>query len=101
MDLPVVSLPDFNELRSFVRATLCDYDRMLSDQVTLRQGVIRASGRACGLFFQLNGPQRQRSYAVWAADEHRIIFYNAAGVRTAEARLSDSPDAAGLERKAA
>lgn len=92
MELPVVSLPALSDLRSFVRTTLCDYDRMLLDQVTLRQGEIRARGRTCGLFFQMNGPQRQRAYAVWTADEHRIIFYNAGGTRIAEAKLSESPD---------
>ena len=33
-----------------------------------------------------------RTYAVWAGDEDRILFYNAAGARFAEVHLSEAPD---------
>jgi hypothetical protein len=47
------------------------------------------------------GPQRQKAYAIWAGDEHRLLFYDAVGIRFAEATLSEAPDPAALDRQAA
>jgi hypothetical protein len=33
-----------------------------------------------------------KAYAVWAGEENRILFYNAAGLRFAQTRLSEGPD---------
>jgi hypothetical protein len=44
-----------------------------------------------GLFFQAQGPRLLKSYAVWAGDEDRILFYNSSGERFAETRLSEAP----------
>jgi hypothetical protein len=96
MDLQVVPLPTFDQIRDFVRRTLCDRDRLDSEQAQLRQGLVKRRGRPCGLFFQVQGPRLMRTYAVWAADEHRILFYDSTGERFAEARLCESPDPAKL-----
>ena len=47
----------------------------------------------CGLFFQVEGPRLLKTYAVWAGDEHRILFYDSTGRRFQEVRLSESPAA--------
>src|SRR5262245_24527733 len=101
MDLPVVSLPTIELLRQYARDMLCSRDRLDPVQAVLRQATIRRGRRPCGLFFQVLGPLRQKAYAVWAGDEHRLLFYDAAGVRFAEAKLSDAPDPAAIERVAA
>jgi hypothetical protein len=95
MDPRVVPLPTLDRLRQFVLATLCERDRLDPHQVQLRQAPVRRRGRPCGLFFQVQGPRLLRTYAVWAGDEHRILFYDSTGDRFAEARLSDAPDVAG------
>jgi hypothetical protein len=92
MDTRVLALPTFVHLRDFVRETLCDRDRLDPEQTQLRQGLIQKRGRPCGLFFQVEGPRLLRTYAVWAGDENRIIFYDSTGSRFAEARLSEAPD---------
>ncbi len=92
MDTPVVPLPTLDDLRNYVRQTLCERDRLDPDQARLRQGLVRRGGRPCGLFFQVQGPRLLRTYAVWAGDEHRILFYDSTGERFAEARLCESPD---------
>ncbi len=92
MDTPVVSLPTLVHLRDYIRQTLCDRDRLDPEQAQIRQGLIQKRGRACGLFFQIQGPRLLRTYAVWAGDENRILFYDSTGDRFAEARLSESPD---------
>src|SRR5262245_28216230 len=92
MDVPVVPLPTLEQLRQFVRETLCAHDRLDPQQARLRQALIRRSDRSCGLFFQVEGPRLMKAYAVWAGEEHRLLFYDASGTRFAEARLSDAPD---------
>jgi hypothetical protein len=101
MDVTVLPLPNLDELRRFVRETLCTRDRLDPSQSQLRQGVIRRAGRPCGLFFRVDGPRLLRAYAVWAGDDHRILFYDSTGARFADVRLSDEPDPRMLEAKAA
>jgi hypothetical protein len=92
MELPVVTLPTLDQLRNYVRQTLCDRDRLDAAQAHLRQALVKRRGRPCGLFFQVQGPRLLRTYAVWAGDEHRILFYDSTGDRFAETRLSEDPD---------
>lgn len=91
MDM-VVSLPTFDELRQFVLRTLCQHDQLDPQQTPLLQGLVTRGGRPCGLFFQTQGPRLLKTYAVWAGEEDRILFYDSTGVRFAQARLSDAPD---------
>ena len=88
----VVSLPTLDELRRHVLLTLCAHDNLDPEQTPLFQGVITRRGRPCGLFFQVQGPRMLKTYALWAGDENRILFYDAAGVRFGECRLCEAPD---------
>jgi hypothetical protein len=88
----VAALPTIDELRSYVLRMLCSHDHLDPSQTPLDQAVIRRSGRPCGLFFQVQGPRLLKTYAVWAGEEHRILFYDSTGLRFAETRLSDEPD---------
>jgi hypothetical protein len=88
----VVSLPTFKELRQHVLEVLCRHDQLDPAQTPLYQGVITRKGRPCGLFFQVQGPRLLRTYAVWAGEENRILFYDASGQRFGECRMSDAPD---------
>lgn len=88
----VAALPTLDDLRRYVRQVLCEHDHLDPQQTPVKEGLIKRSGRACGLFFQVQGPRMLRTYAVWAGEENRILFYDSAGLRFAETRLSDSPD---------
>ncbi|MCS6850656.1 MAG: hypothetical protein NZ700_05745 [Gemmataceae bacterium] len=88
----VAALPTFDELRRYVHQTLCQHDHLDPAAAPMRQALIKRSGRPCGLLFQVQGPRALRTWAIWAADEHRILFYDSAGSRIAETRLCDSPD---------
>jgi hypothetical protein len=88
----VVSLPTLDELRRHVLLTLCAHDRLDPGQTPLFQGVILRRGKPCGLFFQIQGPRMLKTYAVWAGEENRILFYDSGGARFAESRLSEAPD---------
>ncbi len=88
----VLCLPTLDELRHHVRAVLCGHDQLDPAQTPLHQSVIKRAGRPCGLFFQVQGPRQVRTYAVWAGEEDRILFYDSTGQRFAQTRLSEAPD---------
>jgi hypothetical protein len=92
MDTTVAVLSTLEELRGYVLQMLCRHDQLDPRQTPLHQAVIRRSGRPCGLFFQLQGPRLLKTYAVWAGEEDRILFYDSTGARFAEIRLSEGPD---------
>ncbi|MBL8795524.1 MAG: hypothetical protein JNM56_16585 [Planctomycetia bacterium] len=94
MNAVVAALPTLDDLRVYVKKALCRHDNLDPDQTPLLQAVITRSGKRCGLFFQVHGPRMLKTYAVWAADEDRILFYDSTGVRFGETRLSDAPAAA-------
>lgn len=85
-------LPTLDDLRRHVLKTLCAHDNLDPNQTPLREWVIKRSGRTCGLFFQVQGPRQLRTYAVWAGDEDRILFYDSTNERFAEVRLAEAPD---------
>jgi hypothetical protein len=88
----VVCLPTLDQLRDHVRRTLCAHDQLDPGQTPMHQAVIARNGKPCGLFFQVQGPRQVRTYAVWAGEEDRILFYDSNGQRFAETRLSEAPD---------
>lgn len=88
----VSSLPSLDALRQHVRTVLCGHDHLDPETTPLLQAVINRSGRPCGLFFEVHGPRLVRTYAVWAGEEGRILFYDSQGLRFAQTRLSDGPD---------
>ena len=86
-----VCLPSLDELREHVRIVLCQHDQLDPTQTPLHQALITRSGRPCGLFFQVQGPRRVKTYAVWAGEEGKILFYDSQGLRFAQTRLSEGP----------
>lgn len=88
----VISLPQPDELRQYVRATLCEHDRLDPNSVPFFEGPMKRSGRVCGMYFEVQGPRLMRCHAIWVGEEHRILFYDSTGTRFAEVRLSEAPD---------
>jgi hypothetical protein len=90
--MDAVGLPNLDVLRDHVRTVLCQHDQLDPNQTPLHQAVIKRSGRPCGLFFQAQGPRLVKTYAVWAGEENRILFYDSTGQRFAQTLLSEAPD---------
>jgi hypothetical protein len=88
----VVALPTLDALRRHVLQIMCAHDHLDPAQTPLRQSLISRRGKPCGLFFQVQGPRMLKTYAVWAGEENRILFYDSTGLRFAETRLSEGPD---------
>jgi hypothetical protein len=87
-----LSVSTLEELRTHVHETLCRHGDLDPSQTPLHQAIIQRSGRACGLYFMVLGPRQVKTYAVWAGEEKRILFYDSTNNRFAETRLSESPD---------
>src|SRR5262245_43351617 len=92
----VAALPTVDDLRRHVLQVLCSRDNLDPGQTPLHEALVTLRGKTCGLFFQVQGPRLLKTYAVWAGEEDRILFYDSTGSRFAETRLSDAPDARGL-----
>jgi hypothetical protein len=88
----VAALSSLEDLRKHVLQTLCTHDNLDPKVTPLLEGAMTRSGRVCGLFFQAQGPRHLRTYALWASEEHRILFYDSTGMRFGETKLSDAPD---------
>ena len=88
----VQRLSTLEQLKDHVRAVLAEHDQLDPEQSPMVQNVLMRRGRPCGLFFQLQGPRRVRTYAVWAGEENRILFYDSLGQRFAQTTLTESPD---------
>jgi hypothetical protein len=92
MSVSFVSLPTLEKLRLHVHQTLCAHDQLDPLQTPIHQAHIVRSGKRCGLFFQIEGPRLLKTYAVWAGEENRILFYDSTGQRFAETRICEGPD---------
>ncbi len=88
----VACLPTLEELRRHVHQALCSHDHLDPGQTPLFEGLVTRAGRPCGLFFQIQGPRLLKTYALWAGEENRLLFYDSSGVRFGEVRLSEAPD---------
>jgi hypothetical protein len=92
METTVLSLPTFAKLRDYIHRLLCSCDRLDPGQTPMQQALLIRAGKPCGMTFQVEGPRMLRIYAIWAAQEKRILFYDSTGNRFAETRLVKSPD---------
>ena len=96
MSEAVLALPTAGELAHFVHDTLCKQDALEPELSPLTRVLLTRAGRPCGAVFQVEGPRLLRTSAVWAADDHRVIFYDSTGARVRTVRLSEAPDPAEL-----
>jgi len=80
-------LPTAEDVQSHVLEVLCAHDHVDPRQASLRQANVNRNGKSCGVLFEVCGPRRLRTYAIWSSNEKRILFYESAGIRFAETRV--------------
>jgi hypothetical protein len=88
----VHSLPTEAALESYVKAQLCQRDRLDPRHTPLFRTLISRHGRPAGYLFEVQGPRLLRLSAIWVEPESRILFYDSTGSRYHEARLSEAPE---------
>src|SRR2546426_673002 len=91
MESSVVALTTPEALNRFVRDMLCSHDRLDPVQTPLYRATLTRRGCPCGMMFHVEGPRLLKTSAIWAGDEHRILFYNSTGARFSEVKLSEGP----------
>jgi hypothetical protein len=92
-DIPmpaVIALPSLHAIHKRVHEVLCSHDNLDPAHTPLFHCVITRQGKPCGSFFHIQGPRLLKTYAVWAGDENRILFYDSKGERFSEITLSGS-----------
>ena len=87
-----IRLPTVEDLRRHVLQTLCAHEDLDPRYTPLREALVQRHGKPCGLFFHIQGPRLLKAYAVWSAEEGRVLFYDVRGERFAEEHLSEGPD---------
>ncbi|MEZ6143400.1 MAG: hypothetical protein R3B84_22765 [Zavarzinella sp.] len=91
-DQSVVAITTPEALRRFVKEYLCSHDHLDPKQTPLYQARLERGGKLCGLLFHVEGPRLLRTSAIWATEDHCIIFYDSTGQRFGEVKLSESPE---------
>lgn len=85
----MLHLQDLEALRLFVKNTLCEYEQLDSEQLSMSETRLIRTGKSCGLTFRVHGHRSTRSSVVWSADDKQILFYNSSGKRYLSYRLSE------------
>jgi hypothetical protein len=88
-DMTTASLLSIEDLCRYVREQLCLQQDLDPRYTPFFHSVLRKQGRPCGMFFHVQGPRQVRAYAIWTADENRLLLYDGQGNRFAETLLSD------------
>jgi hypothetical protein len=95
MESSVVALPTSESLTRFVRDMLCSHDHLDPVQTPMYRSLLKRHGRPCGVVYHVEGPRLLKTSAIWAGDEHRILFYDSTGARFGEVKLSEGPELPG------
>lgn len=91
MEESVVALPTSDALTRFIRDMLCSHDHLDPAQTPIYRAELKRRGTRCGFIYHVEGPRLLKTSAVWAGDENRILFYDSAGIKFSEVKLSESP----------
>ena len=83
----ISELSSLDDLRSFVKQTICDRNQLLQGAFELRQKTLVKQGKPCGLHFIIYGPRAVQFSAIWDAERQVILFYGSNGARFDSRRL--------------
>src|SRR5262249_22240735 len=87
MQAALENVNSLSDLRTYIHETLCDREKLLSDQFSLMEAPLRCGLRECGRQFTLFAPRTIRLGAIGAADHNPVYFYTARGERSLNLRL--------------
>ncbi len=91
MEPRTVACPTAESLCRWVHRNLCDALGWEPSQAELRWELLYRRGQPCGVLFRLHGRIPTASCAIWAAAEHRLLFYDLHGHRWQTHLLTASP----------
>jgi hypothetical protein len=91
----ISEISTLNDLRGFVKQTICDRNQLLLGECRVNEKILVRYGKPCGLYFTVCGPRTVQFSAIWDADRSTILFYGCNGDRfqptdlTVSARLQE------------
>ncbi len=77
----VVDTHQFDEVREYVRAELCNKNQLEKDAFQMSEQVLTRGGAPVGFYFCIYGPRSVRLTAVWDLSKNTIFFYDSLGRR--------------------
>ena len=92
MDGEGMHIQDIEDLRAYVRKTICQRNELEESAFEVTERILVRSGTPCGIFFCLHGPRSVRLTAIWETDRNTILFYGSAGQRLQTTRLMAAPN---------
>lgn len=84
-------ISDLEELRGFVRESLCDRNELEVNAFPMTERILVRGGRPCGLYFCLHGPRAVKFTAIWETDRNTVLFYSPTGERVHRIQLKHAP----------
>lgn len=91
MITPATVIQTLDELREYVRTTLCHHLQLELHAFPLTERVLVRSDRPCGMFFCLHGPRAVKLSAIWETQRNTLLFYGSTGERFHKIRLAEAP----------
>ena len=87
----VQQIDSMNDLREYVRMTICGQYQLLDGAFPMTERIILRGGKPCGIYFRLHGPRATQFSAIWETDRNQILFYGSAGERFQKTQLVEAP----------
>jgi len=88
-NVPVIQTLD--ELRNYVKSTICDSNQLEIDAFPLSERILIRAKQPCGMYFCLHGPRAVTFSAIWETQRNTVLFYDSAGERCGKVQLVRAP----------
>ena len=87
-----LSIPNLEDLRTYVAGVLGSLESLKSDEYELSQQVLYRKGNPCGVHFRLQGPRALCLSAIWETEKNSVLFYGSCGRRVLRTKLIAGPE---------
>jgi len=81
MPKSIADVSTIDDLRQFVRETICTQRELLLAACQFKESMLVRSGRPWGLHFSVGGPRAVKYTAIWDVTRGSILFYECNGGR--------------------
>jgi hypothetical protein len=88
MTLNPAGIQGLDDARQFVQHAICELNGLEAASAPMTERVLLRGGLPCGIFFCVQGPRSVTFTAIWAQDQNTVLFYDSAGQRLHQTKLS-------------
>lgn len=81
MSNSISDVSTLDDLRQFVRETICTRKELLPAACQFKENILVRSGRPWGLHFSVGGPRAVKYTAIWDSARQSVLFYDCNGGR--------------------